>query len=216
MIHARLLNLEVVILLVLLSLLEVSCSPVNRSLHSAEKSNKKQQKGLDIDLNFPPPDDEEAKSKRAKEQQKRKEKIKLYNANQTAKRRERMLNDPQYAERRRKIEYKAKQNWREKFQNGNGEDKDVVEARKKAYNRKHYLSRTSKYGGHSSKKEQEIAEIWEKIHKGEQVPEKDQQRAVEYRKRKSAIRKASRLRKIQAKAQMQPHNNDRVSEAAKG
>lgn len=184
----------------LLLFLEVICTPVKPT-----KGNNdfQRQKGLDIDLNLPPPVEEEKEHKIRKSSTK--EMKKIYNARQNAKRKERKRIDPEYAKKRHEIEVRAKQKWTKKLAEANGGDKKVAEEKMKAYQHNYYLKRIGMFGGRPSRKEQEVAETFKKISKGEHVPEEQHQRALDHRKKRRMIQKASVLRIKQRGAQAQAH-----------
>jgi len=193
-------------------LFEVTSSPTrlateNTSLQPKASTENRKRKVLDIDLNFPPPVEEGM----SKDQKRRKEMSKIYNAAQTAKRRERKRIDPEYAKRRREVERQSKQKSRGSVEKLEGEKKEEAILQRKIYNRTYYLKRKIKFDGHASKKGQEIAQTLQKMKKGGDVPVEDQQRALEYQEKRKRIQKESKARRRQKDAMAQAQAQTRSS-----
>jgi hypothetical protein len=196
---------------ILCHLFDVTSSPTslatdnNTSLRPKASTENKKRKGFDIDLNFPPHVEEEGMSRA---QKRRKDMSKLYNAAQTAKRRERKRTDPEYAKRRREVEKQSKQKSREVVRKLEGEE---ARLQRKIYNRTYYLKRKMKFDGHATKKEQEFAQTLQKMKKGEDVPVEDQQRALEFHEKRKRIQKQSKARRRQKDAMAQAQAQTRSS-----
>ncbi|PWN33738.1 uncharacterized protein FA14DRAFT_180374 [Meira miltonrushii] len=201
----------------LLLLLEVTSTPVKPK---GGIGGKVQQKGLDIDLNLPPPAEAPLESREETDLPKSltKEMKKIYNARQSAKRQERKKLDPAYAKHRREIELRSKSKWIKKLEDANGGDRQAAQEHVKAYHHEHYLKRVSRFGGRNSKKEQEVAETFKKMSRGEKVPVEEQQRALDHRKKRRMVQKASvqriRERVAQTQALKQAHSEQNHDDQA--
>lgn len=161
-----------------------------------ENGAQKQRKGLNIDLNLPPPIDYQVEEVLPNmETVVKKKSYAKYYAKQSKSRRERIRSDPAYAKRRREIETKAKKKWRmKKVANLKDEEQEAEKMKRKEFHHQSYLRRISKYNGRTTKGEQEIAELIKRMKRGEKIPLEEEQKVLEYRKRRNQITRAARLR----------------------
>lgn len=148
---------------------------------------------LNLDLNLPAPIESE-ESEADVEKQRKKRRLESY-AKYNVKRKERVKNDPIYAQYRQEMLRKSNKNWRLKRNANLTEEKRKELKRKRTQeNHSNYLRRKEKFDGYNSKKEQEVAEIIARLRRGEEVSTEDKQKAIDHRKKKNMTSQKYKLK----------------------
>lgn len=173
----------------------MAMDPQSGKWREADKS-KGHGSGLLIDLNFPAPGDSEENYCEPDAEEQKEKKKSLVHARQYIKRKEKIKNDPIYAAARHETQYKSHKKWKLKRDaNLTEEKRRELKEQRKTSNHKYYLTRKSKFGGHNTKEEQEVAEIFERFRRGEQVTPEDRQKATDFRRKRRSIAQKYRWKK---------------------